>query len=71
MAGTAGVRAPSWRLAITRNAALTGDALPSELPATAKAWEAGLLDPEHLRAIQKFHRLPGWREDPQAQRRQH
>lgn len=39
---------------------LTGGALPPELPATAKAWEAGLLDLEHLRAIQKFHRdLPG------------
>lgn len=33
---------------------LTGQTLPPALPATAKAWDAGLLDPEHLRAIQKF-----------------
>ncbi len=33
---------------------LTGQTLPPALPATAKAWEAGLLDTEHLRAIQKF-----------------
>ncbi len=35
---------------------LTGQPLPPQLPATAKAWEAGLLDPEHLRVIQKFFR---------------
>jgi hypothetical protein len=33
---------------------LTGESLAPELPATAKAWAAGLLDPEHLRAIQSF-----------------
>lgn len=33
---------------------LTGQALPPALPATAKAWDAGLLDIEHLRTIQKF-----------------
>ena len=39
---------------------LTGQCLPPELPATAKAWHAGLLDIEHLRTIQKFTRdLPG------------
>lgn len=35
---------------------LTGQTLPPQLPATAKAWEAGQLDPEHLRTIQKFLR---------------
>lgn len=39
---------------------LTGQPLPPELPATAKAWDAGLLDADHLRAIQRFFReLPG------------
>lgn len=33
---------------------LSGEALPPELPATAKAWQAGLLDVEHLRVIQAF-----------------
>ncbi len=33
---------------------LTGQELPPLLPATATAWEAGLLDVEHLRVIQKF-----------------
>ena len=33
---------------------LTGQSLPPALPATAKAWDAGLLDIEHLRTIQKF-----------------
>ena len=33
---------------------LTGQALPAALPSTAKAWDAGLLDVEHLRTIQKF-----------------
>jgi hypothetical protein len=36
--------------------ALTGGVLPPALPATARAWDAGLLDGEHLRAIQKFMR---------------
>lgn len=35
---------------------LTGQQLPPELPATAAAWRAGLLDPEHLRVIQTFIR---------------
>lgn len=35
-------------------ASLTGQPLPPELPATAAAWEAGTLDPEHLRTIQTF-----------------
>ena len=35
---------------------LTGHQAPPELPATAKAWNAGLLDVEHLRVIQKFFR---------------
>ena len=35
---------------------LTGQALPPLLPATAKAWDAGLLDIEHLRTIQSFIR---------------
>jgi len=39
---------------------LTGAPMPPELPATAKAWNAGLLDIDHLRVIQKFIRdLPG------------
>ena len=39
---------------------LTGQPMPPELPATAKAWGAGQLDIEHLRVIQKFIReLPG------------
>jgi hypothetical protein len=39
---------------------LTGAPMPPELPATAKAWDAGLLDIDHLRVIQKFIRdLPG------------
>ena len=33
---------------------LTGQPVPPVFPATAKAWDAGLLDVEHLRAIQKF-----------------
>lgn len=35
---------------------LTGEPMPPELPATAEAWHAGVLDPEHLRAIQSFMR---------------
>lgn len=35
---------------------LIGEKLPAALPATAKAWHAGLLDGAHLRAIQKFFR---------------
>ena len=33
---------------------LTGEVLAPALPATARAWDAGLLDVEHLRAIQAF-----------------
>lgn len=35
---------------------LTGQPVRPDLPSTAKAWHAGLLDVEHLRAIQKFFR---------------
>lgn len=35
---------------------LTGQPLPPVLPATAKAWSAGLLDTDHLRTIQRFTR---------------
>ncbi len=39
---------------------LTGEPLPPQLPATAAAWNAGVLDGEHLEVIQKFFRdLPG------------
>ncbi|NTY61068.1 HNH endonuclease signature motif containing protein [Mycolicibacterium sphagni] len=40
--------------------ALTGELLPPVLSETAKAWQAGHLDGEHLEVIQKFfHALPG------------
>ena len=35
---------------------LTGEVLPPALPSTAKAWDGGLLDIEHLRTIQTFIR---------------
>lgn len=35
---------------------VTGQSLPPALEATAKAWHSGLLDPAHLRTIQKFFR---------------
>ena len=35
---------------------LTGAPMPPELPATATAWNAGTLDIDHLRVIQKFIR---------------
>lgn len=35
---------------------LGGESLPAALPATATAWDGGLLDVEHLRVIEKFHR---------------
>ena len=39
---------------------LTGQPMPPELPATAKAWGAGQLNVDHLRVIQRFIRdLPG------------
>lgn len=38
---------------------LTGQELPPELPATARAWRDGALDGQHLRVIQAFvHDLP-------------
>ncbi len=38
---------------------LTGQELPPELPATARAWREGELDAQHLRVIQAFfHDLP-------------
>jgi hypothetical protein len=51
---------------------LIGQPLPPVLPATAAAWAAGVLDPEHLRTIQKFmrelpdHIGPGVAEDSEA-----
>ena len=51
---------------------LTGQPLPPVLPATAAAWAAGVLDPDHLRTIQKFmrelpdHIGPGVVEDSDA-----
>ncbi|KDF00148.1 maturase [Mycolicibacterium aromaticivorans JS19b1 = JCM 16368] len=35
---------------------LTGAELPALLPATGRAWNAGLLDGEHVRVIQRFFR---------------
>jgi hypothetical protein len=37
-------------------ATLTGETLPPELPATARVWRQGLLDPQHLNVIQTFVR---------------
>jgi hypothetical protein len=41
---------------LTPRTTLTGQELPPLLPSTAKAWDGGLLDVEHLRVIQKFFR---------------
>ncbi|MCV7348482.1 HNH endonuclease signature motif containing protein [Mycolicibacterium rhodesiae] len=41
---------------LTPRITLTGEVLSPLLPATGKAWEAGLLDGEHVRVIQKFFR---------------
>jgi hypothetical protein len=41
---------------LTPRTTLTGQQLPPLLPETAKAWEAGDLDGEHVRVIQKFFR---------------
>ena len=41
---------------LTPRTTLTGEALAPPLPATAKAWDAGYLDVEHVRVIQKFFR---------------
>jgi hypothetical protein len=44
---------------LTPRMTLTGELLAPLLPETGKAWEAGLLDAEHVRIIQKFfHQLP-------------
>jgi hypothetical protein len=41
---------------LTARVTITGETLPPELPATARAWRAGLLDQQHLRVIQTFVR---------------
>lgn len=41
---------------LTQRTTLTGEVLAPVLPDTAKAWQAGALDGEHLRVIQKFFR---------------
>jgi hypothetical protein len=41
---------------LQRRTTLSGESLAPSLSATATAWDAGLLDIEHLRAIQKFVR---------------
>ncbi|APE18795.1 HNH endonuclease signature motif containing protein [Mycolicibacterium pallens] len=41
---------------LTPRTTLTGEVLAPLLPETAKAWEAGHLDGEHVRVIQKFFR---------------
>ncbi len=41
---------------LTPRTALTGQPLAPLLPATGEAWNAGLLDGEHVRVIQKFFR---------------
>ena len=41
---------------LTVRRSLAGESVPPELPATAEAWHSGVLDPEHLRAIQRFTR---------------
>ncbi|MEZ0355087.1 HNH endonuclease signature motif containing protein [Mycobacterium sp. SA01] len=41
---------------LTARTALTGEPLAALLPETGKAWDAGLLDGEHVRVIQKFFR---------------
>jgi len=44
---------------LSARSTLTGQELPPELPATAQAWRAGMLDAQHLRVIQTFvHDLP-------------
>ena len=35
---------------------ITGETLPPELPATARVWRDGVLDPQHLKVIQTFVR---------------
>ncbi len=41
---------------LSKRLTLTGEELPPELPATAKAWRDGMLDGQHLRVIQTFVR---------------
>ena len=41
---------------LQRRTTLAGEVLAPQLPATAAVWDRGLLDVEHLRAIQKFRR---------------
>ncbi|TDO10288.1 uncharacterized protein DUF222 [Mycobacterium sp. BK086] len=41
---------------LTPRTTLTGEPLPAPLPDTGQAWEAGELDIEHVRVIQKFFR---------------
>jgi hypothetical protein len=41
---------------LTQRTTITGETLPPELPATAQAWRAGMLDQQHLRVIQTFVR---------------
>ncbi len=41
---------------LARRVTMTGETLPPELPATAQAWRAGVLDEQHLRVIQTFVR---------------
>lgn len=47
-----------WRAtaaeALAPRTSLTGQPLPARQPATAAAWRAGDLDPEHVRVIQRF-----------------
>ena len=41
---------------LTPRITITGETLPPELPSTAEAWRAGMLDQQHLRVIQTFVR---------------
>src|ERR1700733_11974813 len=41
---------------LTQRMTITGETLSPELPATAQAWRAGMLDQQHLRVIQTFVR---------------
>jgi hypothetical protein len=41
---------------LTPRMTITGETLSPELPATAQAWRAGMLDQQHLRVIQTFVR---------------
>lgn len=44
---------------LTPRMTLTGETLPPQLPATARAWRDGMPDEQHLRVIQTFlHHLP-------------